>query len=166
MRRRSSIGLLVAVALAGCGGDDGAGTTSGTKAGESAPAKPGYVAQADAICREANEAEAALGADGIGWIYTEQFDDAEFLADFKAIGESALRDLRKLTPPPGDEALATAALDSIDRMVAALDERVANLRAGKDTRSAAQIREYDLGYKDLAVAAGPLGLSECQGLLV
>jgi hypothetical protein len=173
MRGRSMVVLgAVAVAIAGCGGDD-AGTdnssaarpTSSAASGESA-AKQAYIAKADAICRDANEKESALGAVGVDFVHHEQFDDPDFLADFTPIGAEALRELKALTPPAGDEEQAEAVLAAIDRMIQTLQERTADLRAGKDKRRADQVREYLNGYSDLAVAAGPLGLSECQGLVL
>ena len=53
--------------------------------------------------------------------------------------------------------------DALGRMVAALDSRLEILRAGKGKNDAV---EYERGYFDLVAAAGPLGLSECQGVLL
>jgi hypothetical protein len=164
-----AIVVLVAAALAGCGGDAAENSAATTTTSGSTPKRDSaehraFIVAADAICRKANEKEEALGAEGAGWIYTEQFDDAEFLADFNAIGAAALRDLRKLAPAGQDEEMAATALEAVDRMVTALDNRVSDLRPGKGPNRADQIGEYDRGYKDLAAAAGPLGLTECQGL--
>ena len=46
--------------------------------GEDRDAHAAFVAEADAICKTANDKEAALGAEGSGWLFGEQFDDAEF----------------------------------------------------------------------------------------
>ena len=54
--------------------------------------------------------------------------------------------------------------DALGRMVAALDSRLEVLRAGRGKNDA--VIEYERGYSDLVAAAGPLGLSECQGVLL
>jgi hypothetical protein len=146
---------LITAGYAGCGGDDGDG-----------PSKQEFVAKADAICASANKKEAALGAPGPGWMYREQFDDADFLARFNAVGRAALRQLKALTPPQENRKAVGAALDSIARMVRALDARTVAVRAGRQDKRAAHIRAYEQGYADLTSSAGPLGLTECQGLSV
>lgn len=161
MTARSALAVSAVIggaALTGCGGGDVA------PAAKAAKAHAAFVADADAICKTANEKEAALGAEGPGWMFGEQFDDREFLESFTAAGRVALGDLRKLDPPAEDGARMTAMTDGLGRMVAALDSRLDLLRAGKGTGNA--IREYERGYFDLVAAAGPLGLSECQGVLL
>ena len=150
--------VLAAAALAACGGDGEAPAAS------AADAHAAFVADADAICKTANDKEAALGAEGPGFMFGEQFDDVEFLEAFTDAGRVALGDLKKLHPPAEDGARMTSLTDGLGRMVAALDSRLAILRAGKGTNDA--IREYERGYQDLVAAAGPLGLSECQGVLL
>jgi hypothetical protein len=90
--------LIVAAVIAGamliaCDGGDG-------EPAERAPdAHAAFVAAADAICGTANEKEAALGAEGPGWMFGEQFDDLQFLEAFNDAGRVALGDLEKLDPP-------------------------------------------------------------------
>jgi hypothetical protein len=156
-------GLVVAALIAGtaisaCGGDD---ATPGAKAPD---AHAAFVAKADAICKTANDKEAALGAEGAGWMFGGQYDDVEFLEAFNEAGRVALADLRKLDPPAEDRARMAAMTDALGRMVAALDARLEVLRAGK--RENDSVIEYERGYADLVTAAGPLGLSECQGVLL
>jgi hypothetical protein len=150
--------VVVGATLTGCGGD---GEAPAAKAPD---AHAAFVAEADAICKTANEKEAALGAEGPGWMYSEQYDDAEFLEAFNDGGRVALGDLRKLDPPAEDRARMRAMTDALGRMVAALDARLEVLRAGNNENDA--VREYERGYSDLVTAAGPLGLSECQGVLL
>jgi hypothetical protein len=150
--------VLAAATLSACGGDDTA------PAAKTPDPHAAFVAEADAICKTANDKEAALGAEGPGWMFTEQFDDAEFLAAFNNAGRVALADLRKLDPPAEDRARMRVMTDALGRMVAALDSRLEILRAGKGQNDA--IVEYERGYSDLVAAAGPLGLSECQGVLL
>ena len=149
-------GLLVAAAIAGaaiaaCGDTDG-------------DPHAVFVAAADAICRTANDKEAALGVEGAGWTSTERYDDVEFLEAFRESGRVALGDLKKLDPPPEDSARMVAMTDALGRMVAALDARLEMLRAGRTDRES--VAEYERGYADLVAAAEPLGLSECQGVLL
>ncbi len=155
-------GLIVAAAIAGaalsaCGDDD----EPTAKAPEVHAA---FVAKADAICKTANDKEAALGAEGAGWMHTEQYDDVEFLEAFNDAGRVALADLRKLDTPAEDRARMASMTDALGRMVAALDSRLEVLRAGERENDA--VIEYERGYGDLVAAAGPLGLSECQGVLL
>jgi hypothetical protein len=150
--------MIAAATLTACGGDDAA------PAAKTVDAHAALVAEADAICKTANDKEAALGAEGSGWMFGEQFDDAEFLEAFNDAGRVALGDLKKLDPPAEDQARMKVMTDALGRMVAALDSRLEILRAGKGQNDA--VREYERGYSDLVTAAGPLGLSECQGLLL
>lgn len=150
--------VIAAATIGGCGGGD-------AKPVAKAPdAHAALVAEADAICETANEKEAALGAEGPGWMFGEQFDDVDFLGAFNDAGRVALGELRKLDPPAEDRARMKALTDALGRMVAALDSRLEILRAGKGQNDA--VLEYERGYSDLVAAAGPLGLSECQGVLL
>ena len=150
--------VLVAAAIAACGRDDDGGAAK-----SSAAVKPAYVIEADAICAEANKKEAAAGAPGPGWIYMPEFDDVAFLKRFNAVGHEALRKLRELQPPAGQRRQAAAMLDSIARMVRALDGRIADLKTGTGDASA-RIKTYLDGYSELTPAAAILGVSECQGV--
>ena len=161
MTRRTGfiVAAVIAVAtITACGDDDA------TPAAKPADAHAALVAAADAICKTANDKEAALGAEGAGWMFGEQYDDVEFLAAFNEAGRVALGDLRKLDPPPEDRARMAALTDALARMVAALDSRLEVLRAGRRENEA--VMEYERGYGDLVAAAGPLGLAECQGVLL
>ena len=149
----------VVVALAGCG-DDGDGAPSAAGAAE----PPAYVAKADAICKAANTKETALGGGTPGWMFEDQYDDRRFLRRFTDVGRAAARDLRELDAPAEDRDHAQAMLTALDRMVEALDVRIAALRSGKGMDD--MVDEYMGGYGDLVAAAGSLGLSECQGVLL
>ncbi len=158
MRTATVAGVLCVAALAasGCGGDDG---------GDRATAPQRFVEQADAICAEANKKEEALGAPGPGWVYEGQFDDRAFLTEFNAIGRMALRRLEKLKPPAEQREVFATVVSSIRVMVRALDGRIAGIKTGKGDHSA-QKNAYYSAYTDLAAAAGRIGLSECQGVLL
>ena len=150
--------VIAVAAITACGADDA------TRAAKPPDAHAAFVAAADAICKKANDKEAALGAEGAGWMHSEQYDDVEFLAAFNDAGRVALADLRKLDPPAEDRARMAVMTDALGRMVAALDSRLEVLRAGRRENDA--VIEYERGYGDLVAAAGPLGLSECQGVLL
>lgn len=169
--RRCAVMLVLGLSLAGCGdGGESAEAPSQatvarattTPAADAAQAK--FVAQADAICAEANRKEADLGAEGPGWMFGYQFDDIEFLEPFNDAGRVALRELEQLTPPAEDREPMATMLDAIERMVKALDSRIAVLRDGRDESRA--VRLYESAYTDLVTAAGRLGLTECQGILL
>ena len=167
MMRLELAAFVAVAALAGCGGDEPAGTGGGarpTKTATTTGAQSAFVAKADAICAKANEKEARLGAEGPGWIYGGQFNDVDFLERLTDAGRGALRELEKLTPPADNRESMTTMLDAIGRMVKALDSRISVLRAGREESSA--VRRYDSGYRDLVTAAATLGLSECQGVLL
>ena len=151
--------VIAAATITACGDDD-----DDTRAAKPADAHAAFVAAADAICKTANDKEAALGAKGVDWMRSEQYDDVKFLAAFNDAGRVALGDLRKLDPPPEDRSQLALMTDGLGRMVAALDARLEALRAGRNENNA--VRQYVRGYGDLVAAAGPLGLSECQGVLL
>ena len=150
--------LIAATTLAACGGDDE------QTAGKAPDAHAAFVAKADASCKRANDKETALGAEGPGWLHGEQFNDAKFLAAFSDVGRVALADLKKLDPPAEDRARMKVMTDALGRMVGALDSQVEIVRTGKPASDA--VKDYENGYYDLVTAAGPLGLSECQGVLL
>jgi hypothetical protein len=166
----AAVMLSACLALAGCGADDG-GEADGTKAAPvtttvatAASSESKFVAEAEAICAGANEKEAALGAPGVDWIHSEYFTDVDFLEDFNAIGRSALRKLRKLTPPEEDRVGYQKVLGSIAAMIRGLDKQIAGVRSGRDSGDAVEV--YERGYSDLSVAGGPIGLKECLGILL
>ena len=164
--RLGTIAVIAAVALAGCGGDEATDSPNQAAAATATTggARATFVAEADAICAKANAKEVDLGAEGSGWIYGEQFDDAAFLEHFNDAGRVARRELAQLTPPAEDRESMATMLDSIARIVKALDSRIAGLRDGRDESRA--VNAYVSGYADLVTAAGALGLTECQGLLL
>ena len=150
---------LAAALLTGCGGDDAAKTGSAKAAPAASAASSQFLADAEAICKEANEQETAAGATGIDWIYSDLYMDQDFLEEFTAVGRSALGRLRTLTAPAEDRAQYQTALDGIDRMLRGLDKQLASLRTGKDAGDA--LATYEHGYTDLVAAGAPIGFTEC-----
>lgn len=160
MTARAATAILVAAALAGCGSDDGGGATT-----SSAPTKAAYAARANAICAEANRQEYAAGAEGAGWIYAKQFDDAGYLKRFIAPAREALRKLRALEPPADEREAAAEMLSALDTLVHSIDGRINDLKSNSGDASK-RIRAYLDAFGDLTPAAAVLDLSECQGLVL
>lgn len=144
---------LLGLALGACGGDDDAGLS-----------RQEFVAKADTICKEANRREAELGPGETGWHYGPKFNDPDFLSRFSAVSGGALRKLRALEPVPAERARVDDVLSAMEARRAAMDSQIAGLRAEKRDIAAANVRAYETAYGDLAAAAGPLGLTECQGV--
>ena len=145
---------------AGCGADE----APKAAAANPTPAGAQFVAEAEAICKDANAKEAAAGATGIDWIYSELYTDRGFLKEFTGVGRTALGRLRALTPPPEDRAQFETSLDAIEQMLGALEEQMAGLRRGREPKDA--LARYEHGYTDLVAAGGPIGFTECLGLVL
>lgn len=160
--KRISMALLgtALLALTACGGDSTGG--SGVKK-DRAVSKPSYVAQADAICAKANKSEAAVGSHGLALTDMPDFNDADYLKRFTAPGHVAVRKLRALDPPAAQRDSAAKMLGAMQRMEAALDGRIVDLKAGKGNASD-RARAFQDAYSDLTPAAAVLGVSECQGV--
>jgi hypothetical protein len=148
-----------ATTIAGCGGDEAEPRSRDAEG----PTRQDWVSRADAICADANTSETALEPGPLGWHSGPRFDDPEFLSRFNAVGRAALKQLRALTPPAQDSEEVAAVLSAVERSVAAIDAQIAARRADA-RRTAANVRAYERAYHDLAAAAGPVGLGQCQGL--
>ncbi|MDA3005478.1 MAG: hypothetical protein O3B97_02305 [Actinomycetota bacterium] len=159
--RRAAMSIALAVFLAatmgaawGCGGSDGGATTGASQAD--------FVAQANAICRSANEEFVALGD-------MQQFDD---LADFRdrfpkaiAIAREQYADISRLTPPDDISVDVAAYLQQGDLSVALSEDLYDQVMAGKDLPEAegATIGS-DEGQEIIAErrrAATAAGLEDC-----
>ena len=160
MTGRAATAILVAAALAGCGSDDGGGAAT-----SSAAARAAYATKADAICAAANKREYAAGAEGAGWIYSEQFNDAAYLKRFIAPGREALRKLRALEAPTDEREAAAEMLSAVETLVRSIDGRINDLESTSGDASERR-RAYLDAFGDLTPAAAVLGLSECQGLVL
>lgn len=147
--------LAVAVATAwGCGGSDGGPATGASRAD--------FVAQANAVCRSANEEFVALGD-------MQQFDD---LADFRnrfpraiTIARAQYADIARLTPPDDISADVAVYLQQGDRSVAISEDLYDQVVAGKDLPEAeASTIGSDEGQGIIAArrrAATAAGLVDC-----
>ncbi len=103
MLRRLGLLLVVAAATAaGCGGGGGGGDERLTK--------EEYIAEADAICKEANDKLDALGEPTLG-----NFE--QYISDAEGIARDQLAKLRALSPPAEDEETLNSAYDLIERQI-------------------------------------------------
>jgi hypothetical protein len=166
----------MALALAGCGGDDGDDPVT-TDVDALVPSKRDYVIQADTICARADqaiqtEAEVSLGIDSSDFRLTPS-GEAVFLPGrapsperIRRFGEEVvvptlreqLADLRALTPPRGDEATVNEIYDRAERGLerleadpAAFSDRDAVRRALTEARRLG--RRY--GFFDCGTYSGP-----------
>ena len=158
MTKRSSIAVLITIAVvsvAGCGGDDD----------DEGPSTQEFIAQADAICREAEKEQAAVEGGGARpGIYGPNFSDVAFLSRYNAVTRDALKRLRALDTPEQDREAVDDVLSAVKGSVAAVDKRIAALRARDLPRQSEAEQELERSYGDIAASAGALGLSRCQGL--
>ncbi len=153
--RLASLVTIAVLSVAGCGGDD-------DDEGPSKQAsKQEFIAQADAICQEADKKQAAV-AEGEG-IYGENFGDAAFLSRYNAVTRDALERLRALDAPEADREAVDDVLSAVKRSVAAVDKRITALRARDLPRQSQAEQAFERSYGDIAASAGALGV-RCQGL--
>ena len=172
-RRKSVLlaGAFAAAALlaAGCGGDDSAPITTiqgaTGKQGATALSKTAFIAQADAVCGEANAALSALDTG------TAANDPKLQATQELQITRTELQSLQSLNPPDGNPSALESFLSALQDQVAALGDKKTAVDQGGDASSAeaeassaltsAQAAAQDYGFKDCANAsqAAPTG---CQ----
>ncbi|MCL4290657.1 MAG: hypothetical protein KJ051_10335 [Thermoleophilia bacterium] len=138
---------LTELAVAGCGGSGGGDRLT----------KEEYIAQADAICKAANEKIDALGE-------PETMEEiATLAADAIEIQTKSLADLRALKPPEADEAKLNEAYALIDQQVGLGKEILEAAKAG-DLEKIQKILAEGKPIDDQAGAiAADYGLKECGG---
>lgn len=152
-RSRLAVASSVMVAvLAGCGGDD------------EGPSTQEFIAQADAICQEADKKQAAVRGSGPRPGIYANFNNQAFLSRYNAVTRDALKRLRALDAPEEDRQAFDGLVSAVKGSVAAVDKQIAALRARDLPRQSEAVRELERYYGDIAVYAGTLGLSQCQGL--
>ncbi len=146
-RSRLAVASLVTIAVlsvAGCGGDDD----------DQGPSKQEFIAQADAICQEADKEQAAVGARGAKGIYGPNFSDAAFLSRYNAVTRDALERLRALDAPEEDREALDDVLSALKGSVAAVDKRIAAIRARDLPRQSEAQQDFERSYGDVAASAG------------
>ncbi len=135
-----------AVFLAGCGG--GSSSSSSSTAS--------FADQANAICAKYGAQINALPAPGNTAASVAASLDAEL-----PIIQAELAEIKKLTPPSGQEALWASTLSDLEQSVAILPQASAALKAG-DTAQAQALVAKAKPLSDAATAsANKLGLTQC-----
>jgi hypothetical protein len=117
--------LLVAVLLAGCGGSSGSSGSTTTTGGTSTQAtsdRSTYIAQADALCKNANTRQQALRKRAKGLTVVKL---VPILKQQAGIAAGLSTDLGKLTPPVGDAATVSRFVKAVDQL-AVYSKAVAN----------------------------------------
>ena len=156
-RLRLAVASSVTVAVlsvAGCGGDDD----------DEGPSTQEFIAQADAICQEADKKQAAVRGSGSRPGIEANFSNGAFLARYNAVTREALKRLRALDAPEEERKAFDGLVSAVKGSVAAVDKRIAALRARDLARQSEAAQELERSYGDIVASAGALGLSQCQGL--
>jgi hypothetical protein len=142
------LGLLLVViataAAAACGGGGGGDRLS----------KEEYIAQADAICKEANQKIDALGEPTL-----ENFD--QYIADAEKIARDQLAKLRSLSPPAEDETTLSHAYDLIEQQIDLALEGSEALKNQDQTKFQQVSSEIDKLNAEADQIAQDYGLQEC-----
>lgn len=119
--------------------------------GEDAPTQEDYIAQADEICREADEALDAVIQEDFGTQQPSRQDLTEFTtAEAVPNLEGQLEELRALTPPEGDEETVNAIYESLS---AAIEKIAADPLAAIDQPPA--------DFQEASRLASEYGMEEC-----
>lgn len=122
MARIAALALLcLSIAAVGCGGDeDEPDSPAGTPASssETAPTREEFIAQGDAICKDANEeiAEINSGETGASTLEEGLEQLARVAADGYEVTRGYVGEFRDLTPPEGDE-------ETVDKIVSGLEQQ-------------------------------------------
>lgn len=126
---------ITCLGVAGCGGDD-----------PGAPTKEEYIAEADAICKEADDGVAASIESTYG-IGTPSAQEVQMIIEEELLPsvEGQLEDLRSLTPPDGDEEAVNDIYEALDRDIQAVKEDPAiAVEANAFVESSRLAHEYGL----------------------
>jgi len=160
------LGLLLAFAVVGaaCGGDV-------------ALSKDEYIAQADAICEDANAQFDAINLEFANLpdpSNPEEFAEplaADFIDQFTAVLEEQLADLRALASPEGDENLLAAIYDDLEAVLRAIRQLAAAAAAGdleaieqlpsQEDQGHAGLRVVATAFSELDVRANEYGFTVC-----
>ena len=151
----ASLATIAVLSVAGCGGGDD----------DEGPSKQEFIAQADAICQEADKEQAAVGGRGAkGGLYGPNLSDVAFLSRYNAVTRDALERLRALDAPEEDQEAVDDVLSAVKGIFAAVDKRIAAIRARDLPRQSQAQQDFERSHGDVNASAGALGLTRCQGL--
>lgn len=142
---------LASIATSACGGDDDDG---------GGLSKEDYIAQADAICEEANKSETDSGVPPAG----VPIDDPEVQQTLVTILRDTVADLRALKAPEGEEADAAKVISHLEAARAAREDQFAASRAKDSDAESKAENEFFTASQDLGASAGAFGLTHCQAL--
>ena len=147
-----AVGLL-SLAIAGCSGDDDENDGGGLS-------KEDYIAQADAICQdaEAREMEAGLPPPG------GPIDSPRLQKEIVAIARDTLADLEALEPPEGDEEDVAKIVSAVERVADTREKQFKAARAGDSGAETEAESDFFTASQDLGASAGAYGLTSCSGL--
>jgi hypothetical protein len=129
------------------------------------PSTEDFVAEADAICQKAEaKQDAAAGGQGAKGIYGPNFSDEEFLGEYNAAKEDALKQLKQLEVPEAEKSSFEDLLAGIEESIAAVEKRIASLKADNQPEQSEAQRDFEASFGSIQAAAGAVGLSRCQAL--
>jgi hypothetical protein len=134
MRLRHAAAVITAGALFASCGDDGGGSTGGVLPPLPEPppvSKAEFVKEADKVCTKAQAKFVEAGPPPIG----AAAEQAKHTQGLIKITETQIRQLRALTPPPGDEAIINRFLDTFEETVGVLKKVRKALQQGDQTKA-------------------------------
>jgi len=153
----ASIVLAAAIALAGCGGDDGETTTATPLSNEE------FVAEVTAICAEAGAALAAQGDSIEANIESEDSFASFYAASYQPILDSLLDDLGAIGPPAAKGEDYGALLDAFEESNAlSREDPLVVIAAAIDPDSTTAERYAALDH-EIDELAAPLGIPQDCG---
>jgi hypothetical protein len=149
----TSLVTIAVLSVAGCGGGDD----------DKGPSKEEFIAQADAICEKADKEQTAVPGKQSQGIYGN-FSDTAYLSQYNGVTRDALKRLRALEAPEGDQKAVNDVLSALDQSVEAVDRRIAALKARDLPGQSQAMRDFQTSYGDVVASSGALGLTQCQAL--
>jgi ABC-type Fe3+-hydroxamate transport system substrate-binding protein len=154
--RKIAMALLTTVALAACTEEEPNSESNRNSEG-SALSKAEYIAQADAVCKEAETDINALDPPAT----SNDLDN--YAAEVTDISDEAISDLRALRPPPADAEMLGQIVDNIERSIELLPDYVRATQA----QDGPQMRDLEAqlqGIQDETTQlAHDYGFEECGG---
>lgn len=136
------------LAFAACGGDDSGGLS-----------KKDYIAQADAICKKANQSETDAGAAGA----TGEIEK-RVLEAVVAIDRDAVAKVRTLEVPQEDADKVKKIVSDLAAVHATRRDQLAAVRSGDGRAESKAQNAFFTASSDLGASAGAYGLTWCQAL--